>query len=120
MTTSPTPSTASPTRRARPSSTCSSNGWAEDQFRRGVQDYLRKYSDRTATAKDFLESLSTGAGRDMTSAFSTFLDQAGVPEIQADLRCGDGKASVALSQKHGHFRSDRQEIQTSGGRCPSA
>ncbi len=70
-----------------------------DRFRRGVRGYLKQYADRNATARDFLSAVSMGAGRDIAPAFSTFLDQPGVPAISAELKCGNGSPTLALSQK---------------------
>jgi alanyl aminopeptidase len=70
-----------------------------DRFRRGVQGYLKQYADKNATANEFLASVSTGAGRDIAPAFSTFLDQPGVPAISAELKCGEGAPQLSLAQK---------------------
>jgi alanyl aminopeptidase len=70
-----------------------------NRFRRGVRLYLKQHADGNATAKDFLTALSTGAQRDIAAAFSTFLDQPGVPAISAELKCGDGPPRLALSQR---------------------
>jgi alanyl aminopeptidase len=58
-----------------------------EAFRKGVQSYLRRYSFRTATAGDFLDALSSAGQNDITRAFSTFLDQPGVPVLKAALDC---------------------------------
>jgi alanyl aminopeptidase len=70
-----------------------------DRFRHGVRLYLKQHADGNATAKDFLTEVSTGAQRDIAAAFSTFLDQPGVPAISAELKCGDGPPRLLLSQK---------------------
>ena len=70
-----------------------------DRFRRGVQLYLKQYADKNATAPDFLASVSTGAGRDISPAFSSFLYEPGVPSVSVEMKCGDGKAALELSQK---------------------
>jgi alanyl aminopeptidase len=70
-----------------------------DRFRRGVTLYLKQHTDGNATSTDFLTAISTGAQRDISSAFSTFLYQPGVPAISAELKCGDGPPKLALSQK---------------------
>ena len=70
----------------------------ESRFQAGVTSYLKRYASGNARAADFLDSIAgTGQPR-LTSAFSTFLDQPGVPEISASLKC-DGAPRVALSQK---------------------
>src|SRR5579885_1080040 len=70
-----------------------------DKFRRGVQLYMEQNAGGSATAKQFLVAISEAAGRDVAPAFSTFLDQAGVPVITVNLKCGAAPARVILSQK---------------------
>ena len=67
------------------------------EFRAGVQRYLNTYAFRTATADNFLDSLSAG-GKNVTAAFSTFLNQPGVPMVSAALACNAG-ATLHLEQK---------------------
>ncbi len=70
-------------------------------FRKGVQEYLREHADGNATANEFLAAISKAAGRsDIAPAFSTFLDQAGVPLVTSGLKCTQGrKPMLALTQK---------------------
>ena len=70
-----------------------------DKFRAGVQSYLKSNSDKNATSPQFLAAISKAAGRDVAPAFSTFLDQAGVPVISAALKCDGPKPQVELEQK---------------------
>jgi len=76
------------------------NWMGEDEFRRGVQGYLRQYAWRNATAADFLDALSSAGGKPVGRAFSTFLNQAGVPLVSVRLTCGAaGGATLHLSQQ---------------------
>jgi len=76
------------------------NWMGEEAFRSGVQRYIRQYSWRSSTAADFLDSLSSAGGRPVGRAFSTFLDQAGVPLVSVGLNCSaPGGATLHLSQK---------------------
>lgn len=76
------------------------NWMGEDPFRRGVQRYIRQYAWRNATAGDFLDALSSEGGKPVGQAFSTFLDQAGVPLVSVGLRCdAPGAPTLHLSQK---------------------
>src|SRR6267143_2409333 len=69
-------------------------------FRRGVQRYLKAHAYSSATASDFLSDVSNEAGVDIQAAFSTFLDQPGVPLVTAQVRCEPGKAPrLELSQE---------------------
>jgi alanyl aminopeptidase len=56
-------------------------------FRKGVQNYLKQYAFRTATAGEFLDGLSSSAKKDIAKPFSTFLEQAGVPIVKVALDC---------------------------------
>ena len=70
----------------------------EAKFRKGVQAYLQEHKWGNATAADFTGALGTAAGADVTSAFNTFLDQPGVPEVSVKLDCTD-KPKLVLAQK---------------------
>jgi len=71
-----------------------------EKFRLGVQRYLNRHAFGNATATDFLVEISAEAGRDVAPAFSTFLDQPGVPLVSADLKCDKGsKPKVELTQE---------------------
>ena len=67
-------------------------------FQNGVRLYMKQYADKAATTANFLDAVGKAAGRDVTRPFNTFLDQAGVPLVTADLKC-DGAPRVALTQR---------------------
>ena len=69
-----------------------------ERFRERVRSYLEKYSYKNATSADFLAAV---AGNDpaIASAFSTFLDQPGLPLISVKLDCGEKAVNVKLSQQ---------------------
>ena len=68
-------------------------------FQRGVRRYMKKFAWGNATAADFLAAISAEAGRDVAPAFSTFLDQPGVPLLTVSLACPAGaKPVVSLAQ----------------------
>jgi alanyl aminopeptidase len=69
----------------------------EARFRRGIHRYLTARSHTTATAADLFTSLGADAV-EAPGAFSTFVDQPGVPLVSATLVCEDGKASVRLAE----------------------
>ncbi len=71
----------------------------EERFRKGVQAYLKKFSLSNATADDFLTSIEAASGKSVKTAFSTFLDQRGVPLLTVELRCDSGKPRLEISQK---------------------
>ena len=70
----------------------------QEKFREGVRAYLKKYSWGNATSADFLASIG-GGDTTIAKAFSSFLDQAGVPLVTAHLSCAGGSAQLQLSQR---------------------
>ena len=69
-------------------------------FQKGVRRYLADHAFGNATSADFLAAVSTDAGGAIGPAFSSFLDQPGVPVVSAELTCDKGKPpSLALRQK---------------------
>ena len=68
-------------------------------FRKGIQNYMKKHAWGAATARDFLAAISQASGKDVTSAFSTFLDRTGVPLLKVNLNCGNGKPAMVVSQE---------------------
>src|SRR5947208_6789545 len=75
-------------------------GWiGEEPFRHGVRQYLAQRGDGNATADDFLAALSAASDRPVAPAFSTFLNQNGVPQVAVKLQCTAGGAKLALSQR---------------------
>lgn len=69
-----------------------------DRFRNGVRLYLRENADKTATVQQFLAALSKAGARDVAPAFSSFLEQAGIPVVSVALACGRGTPQVTLKQ----------------------
>jgi alanyl aminopeptidase len=67
-------------------------------FQRGVRRYMKDHAYSNATAKDFLSAVSAEAGIDIEPAFSTFLEQGGVPLVTAQVSCGTS-AKVLLAQE---------------------
>jgi alanyl aminopeptidase len=53
-------------------------------FRRGIAAYLKEHEWGNATAADLWKSLSDAAGRDITAATLSFLDQGGVPLVSVE------------------------------------
>jgi alanyl aminopeptidase len=69
-----------------------------EKFQAGVRKYMKDHAYANATAKDFLSAISAEAGMDIEPAFSTFLDQSGVPLVTVQASCG-GSPKVLLSQE---------------------
>src|SRR5262249_32815737 len=62
--------------------------------------YLRKYSDRNATAEDLLQTLDSALGRNISASLSSFVNQPGFPLIRGALACrGKTAPTVTLAQE---------------------
>jgi len=70
-----------------------------EKFRAGVHDYLEAHRFGSATAKDFLQSIESATQPGVAAAFSTFLDQPGVPVVAVSLDCAGGGAPLSLGQQ---------------------
>ena len=71
----------------------------EEKFRAGIQGYLRAHPHGTGSTEDLFAALSQAGGRDVGGPFRTFLDQAGVPLVQAKVSCEPGAAKLLLTQQ---------------------
>ncbi len=76
----------------------------ETAFRDGLRRYMAKHARGNAKSSDLIAALSGDGNGDsdgklLTAAFSSFIDQPGVPYIKADLVCKNGKAAVSLTQQ---------------------
>ncbi len=69
----------------------------EAEFQKGIHSYLTRYSYKNARVNDFLDAVGGSDRPHFGQAFSTFLDQPGIPEIAAEVECG-GAPKVRLSQ----------------------
>jgi alanyl aminopeptidase len=63
-----------------------------ETFQKGVQGYLKKHGGGLAKMDDLLASLSEASGRDVAGPMRSFLDQPGVPFVEAKLACEAGSA----------------------------
>ncbi|HYO82974.1 MAG TPA: M1 family metallopeptidase, partial [Bryobacteraceae bacterium] len=69
----------------------------KERFQQGVRNYMRKHAWGNATASDFLAAISSAAGKDLTPAFSNFLDRGGVPLVEVSVDC-TAKPKIVLKQ----------------------
>ena len=70
------------------------------KFQAGVRRYMKEHAYGIGTSKDFLAAIEAESRPGVAAAFSTFLDQPGVPLVDVTLQCGgEGGAKLALSQK---------------------
>jgi alanyl aminopeptidase len=71
----------------------------EEKFRRGIHDYLERHAHKNATSRDFFAAISDRAGIDVAPAFSSFLDQPGVPLVGPASECKPGAPKLSLAQE---------------------
>jgi alanyl aminopeptidase len=74
--------------------------WAgADAWQKGLHAYLTAHAFGNATADDFLRAENEATGKDVKGAMHTFLDQPGVPFVEASLTCAPkAKPRVHLVQ----------------------
>ena len=71
-----------------------------ETFRKAIREHLKRHAFKNATAADFLNSLSQAARQDVGTAFSTFLDQPGIPLVSIKTAgSSDRYSTLLLSQK---------------------
>jgi cytosol alanyl aminopeptidase len=63
-------------------------------WKRGLQLYLRRNADKSATAEQLFAALDEGSGRPVGDALSTFVVQPGAPLVSLALRCKSGALPV--------------------------
>jgi alanyl aminopeptidase len=70
-----------------------------EKFRDGIRGYLKKHAWGNATSDDFLAALAVEGGPEVQRAFASFLDQPGVPVVEASLTCTAGRGRLNLAQR---------------------
>jgi alanyl aminopeptidase len=72
----------------------------EDVFQKGMRAYIQAHKFGNATADDLVGAIATAAnqGAPFKQAFNSFLNQSGVPYVQAKLEQKNGKTILHLSQ----------------------
>ncbi len=71
----------------------------EDKFRDGVRLHMKRYADDVATGDDFFQSIADGSNNaDVVDAMKSFVDQPGLPLVNASMSCDAGQAKVTLKQ----------------------
>ncbi|MEO5692472.1 MAG: M1 family metallopeptidase [Usitatibacter sp.] len=83
-----------------------------ETFRQGVRDYLRAHAYGSATSRDFFRALGAAAGKAdaALAAFDTFVDQPGIPMMDATLECRPGKAPM--------LKLTQQRLRSAGTQMP--
>ena len=71
----------------------------DEPFRRGVRDYITRFSYQNATLDDFIGALAKASGQDLGPWAKEWLYEPGVNTLSAEFACKDGKvSSFALLQ----------------------
>ncbi len=69
-------------------------------FQRVMHDYLRAHMFGNATSEDFLAQLGQTTKPEYATAFATFLNQTGVPEVKTRVKCATGgEPSLEVEQR---------------------
>ena len=69
-----------------------------DDFRRGVASYLKKFSYANAAAEDFWTEVTRVSGKPVDRIMASYVDQPGVPLLQVASRCVGTATEVAIQQ----------------------
>ena len=73
--------------------------YGAEAFRRGVQLHMKRFEFGIATSRDFMQSIADASGgTGGVSAFESFLNQAGVPTVRAEVSCRSSEPAVVLTQ----------------------
>ena len=75
----------------------------KENLRNGIRHYMNKYAWRNTTADDFIEAITEANpqadGKVLQEAFRSFIEQAGVPELNMSLDCDGERPQLVLSQQ---------------------
>ncbi len=72
----------------------------ETAFRDALREYMRAHAHGTATSADLFAAFAAAAqGRPVEESLRTFVDQAGVPLIEADVRCDAAGRTLTFAQR---------------------
>ena len=71
----------------------------EEAFRKGVNAYIDKFKYGNAAAEDFWGTLTTSTGKPVDRVMAGFVDQPGVPRIDAALKCTDGRGTATVGEE---------------------
>lgn len=83
-----------------------------DEFRAGLNTFVKRFSYANATAEDFWSTMAEKSVRGVDQILRTFLDQPGVPVVSLTARCvTSATSSLALAQQR--FWTDPKQATTS-------
>ena len=75
------------------------NAVGPENFRRAMHNYLQAHAFGNATTDDFLAELAAASKPEYATAFRTFLDQIGVPEVKTTLACSGSNTVLHVEQQ---------------------
>jgi alanyl aminopeptidase len=76
------------------------DGWlGEDRVRDGLRLYLKQHEFGIATTVDLAEALRAASRTDPTAVLHSFLDQAGIPVVRAQIECAPGAPARVLIEQ---------------------
>jgi alanyl aminopeptidase len=74
-----------------------------ENFREGIRHYMKVFAFGNTTAEDFIEAIAQANpqvdGDDLRAAFGSYIQQAGLPLVSAELTCDETGAHVLLHQE---------------------
>lgn len=70
----------------------------EENFRKGVANYLKKFSYRNTELKDFINEVAQASNQDLTGWTQEWLYLAGLNTVQVEFFCGDNQDVAPLSK----------------------
>ena len=79
------------------------NFMGKENFRKGVQKYMKKYAWGNTTAIDFFETIASvlpaKKADAVVTSFRNFVEQAGVPLLNIEQNCTDNKTVLSITQQ---------------------
>jgi aminopeptidase N len=70
-----------------------------EPFRKGVNVYIEKHAYGNATSEDFWTTMAASSGKPIDRILPTFVNQPGVPLVEARLVCNAGQPQLALATR---------------------
>lgn len=71
----------------------------EENFRKGVNEYLKQHSYGNATAEDFWSTLARVTGKPVDAIMKSLVEQAGAPFVTLQTQCVAGSTQITLRQQ---------------------
>src|SRR3546814_3339745 len=75
-----------------------------EKFRTGIREYLKAHARGNATSADLIASVAaqSDAPEAVATAFSSFIDQPGVPFVEVALDCSGARPALVLEGSEEH------------------